>query len=204
MSQYKSHPFVIALEALTPIFAPSFFLRSARDNENTPPKYPLIDYVIVGGDGKTRDRATNKWRRTYTIQLDFLIQETKPLSWCNFDELKDAQDRQALFNKFDEMTEDFLTMLIEPSKMYKGLNLQDFIYGKFEFRLEAFIASRYWAKHGKDKLTGISSRFSISALSDSEGICCLVDDTPEQWQNIQALLIQNTTSWRIVDKILNP
>ena len=98
---FKPHPFVIALKALQPVFANGFYLRSARDAEEKPLQYPLIDYFIESGGVKTYDPSTNIWRASFDVRLDVMVQETKPLDWCKFDFLKDAQDRGALHHYFE-------------------------------------------------------------------------------------------------------
>ena len=205
MSQYKSHPITIALEALTPVFAPSFTLRSVRDDENKALKYPLIDYVIIGGQGSTYDNSKNQWRQSFFMQLDILIQETRPLCWTSFNELKDAQDRQSLYWLFEGMVQQFITLLINPSVVSNLLNTSDMIYSKFDFKLENFIASSYQNKHGVDKLTGISTQFVISAISEEGNACCLINNSNiKQLVELQNLTKLNSTSWKKIEALINP
>jgi hypothetical protein len=203
MSQYKTHPFILALEALCPILYPSFTLRSARDGEETPKKYPLIDYVIASGQGKTYNSSTKKFRGNFLIALDFFVKETNaPLSWCQYDELKDAQDRQSLFWFMEEQFDEFMRLLIDPRGASDKLNESDMIYSQHDFKLENIISTTYHSKQGPHKLTGITTLFTISALSDSK--CCLINNTVEQWEQLQKIVKEGSVSWRKIEKEINP
>lgn len=202
--QYKSHPFVIALEALCPVVTPSFALRSARDGEKKPLKYPLVDYIIIGGQGKTYSKSKNQWRSNFLVQLDILFQEGAPLDWCKYKELQDAQDRQALFWKLEQMIEQFITLLVNPSAALKELKESDLIYGQFEFELDAYIATSYHNKKGQNNLTGISSQFVLSARSEEGGACCLNDGTTEQYERFQKLTKEGSVSYRLLENLINP
>jgi len=205
MSQYKTHPFVLALEALCPILYPSFTLRSARDGETTPEKYPLVDYIIISGQSKTYNPGTKKFRGNFLVQLDLLVKETDdPLSWCEYDELKDAQDRQALFWFLEQQVEIFIKLLIDPRSVSTNLNEQDMIYSKFDFKLESFISTNPHNKRGAHNLTGISSVFTLSALSDDGSGCCLINDTVEQWEKLQKITREGSVSYKKIENELNP
>lgn len=203
-SQYESHPFVVALEALCPVIVPSFFLRSVRDDESNPPIYPLVDYVIIAGQGKTYSKAKNKWRVNILVQLDILIQEAPSLDWCQYEELKDAKDRQALFWNLEQKLEQFLTLLINPSAVTKNLSEMDMIYGKYQFELDAYIGTGYHNKKGKDWLTGVSGQFVLSLYSDDGGGCCLFDsDDTSQLERFQKLTKEGSVSYRKLENLIN-
>lgn len=204
MSQYKKHPIDIALEALSPIIAPSFALRSARDGEKIPDTYPLVDYIIIGGQGKVYDKGTNQWRSSFLIQLDILIQETKPLSWCEFDELKDAQDRHSLFWLFEQMLENFISLTVNPTAVSNLLRENDMIYSEYRFKMESYIQTLYRAQQGMDKLTGVSGRFVMSMLSEDGSGCCLINGGLKQLERLQDLTIEGSVSYKNIQNQITP
>lgn len=205
MSQYKKHPIDIALEALAPIIAPSFTLRSVRDDEEIPPTYPLVDYVIIGGQGKVYDRPTNQWRSSFFVQLDILIEETKPLDWCQFNELADAQDRHGLFWRLEQMLENFISLLVNPTAVSGLLRENDMIYSEYRFKMESYIQTNYHNKQGSDKLTGVSGRFILSLLSENGSGCCLINnDNAPQLEKLQALTKVDSVSYEMIQNEITP
>lgn len=203
MNQYQRHPIDIALEALTPVLMPSFFLRSVRDKE-TKPKYPLVDYVIISNDRKAYDKAKNQWRSSYLVQVDFLIKESNPLDWCQYDELKDAQDRHALHYRFERLFEKFIELLTNPTASSKYIsNQMDLVYGKLDFRFENFIGGAYLNKYGTDFVTGYSSQFVLSCVSDNADTCCFFDEELKLESLLPLTFIGSVSNKRITNA-LNP
>lgn len=199
--QYQKHPIDVAIESIAPIFAPSFTVRSSRDAETVVLKYPLIDYAIGGIQGVVFDPSKNLWRTSYFVVLDFLLQERKPLSWCEFTELEAAKDRHALFYDLDKIFTSFMELLTKPSKLSNLLNASDMIYAQHDFKLENIIAANYHYGHGGDKLTGISTQFVLSAVSDT---CCAIDSTNiDQLTKLQALTVIGSVSWNKIQAIIN-
>lgn len=199
--QYQKHPIDVAIESIAPIFAPSFTVRSSRDAETVVLKYPLIDYAIGGIQGVVFDTSKNLWRTSYFVVLDFLLQERKPLDWCIFTELQAAKDRHALFYDLDKIFTSFMELLTKPSKLSNLLNASDMIYAQHDFKLENVIATNYHYGHGGDKLTGISTQFVLSAVSDT---CCAIDTTNlDQLTKLQALTIVGSVSWNKIQAVIN-
>lgn len=212
MSNIKPNPFVLALEALCPVLVPSFTLRSVRDGERAKPEhYPLVDYVIVAETGATYDTSKNLWRVSYLLQLDFLLRETKEKAWCDYDELKENQDRQALHNQLASLTRSFLTIVVNPQAAIKNpsgkgpiLKECDTIFSEYDFRFESFIGTNFKSKHGNNKLTGTSSRFVLSWLDRDGGGCCVADGSVAQWERIQKLAVEDSLSWKMINNLITP
>ena len=177
MSQYKQHPFVEAMNVISPIILPSFKIRSIRDDNGSIIKQPVFDYVINSITDKVYDKSTRKWRATYNIILMLSILESKsPVDdWCKYDELKDAQDRQALFYRFNELLQEFIVMLVNPSAISKSIKNSDTIYSKYDFQLGLFRDGAYFNKKGKQDLTGIAIDIDISCFVGEQTVCCIDD-----------------------------
>ena len=203
----KDHPFVIALNALCPVLLPSFYLRSARDKEEVPAQYPLVDYIIVQGLSKSYDNSKKKFRSNFLVKLDFFVRETEtPNDWCKYTELKDAQSVQALHWFFENRIEDFIELLTNPRGASNLLNESDMIYSEFDFRLENFVSIIYHRKWGQDHLTGTSANFVLSAWSTSnQNQCCLIDESdPDQLEKLKKIVKEGSVSYLKIENILNP
>lgn len=201
MSQYKPNPFVEALNVIAPILAPSFELVSLRDDNNQRYSNPVISYVIASIVNKERLTQLNKFRTTYAIILDLGIRESlKPIDWCEYEELKDAQDMQALLYKMEVILQDIIVMLVNPSKFSKDLSNGDTIYSKYEFRFEGFRDGVYYRKKGKQDMTGVAIEFNLSFLSDENTTCCVDDNSKDIAEKLQALVEENTISYKLLQK----
>ncbi len=199
--QYKKHPIDRALEALAPILAPSFTLRSFRDKEGTVLKYPLIDYAIAGTTSKVYDASKNQWRSTYLVIFEILVQEKKVYDWCNYTELADAQDKHALFLAMEVIVEQLLVLLTNPSKIATQIRPLDTIYADLFFKIEGAFTSQYVSGHGKDLLTGVIANFEISCIDSEGGGCCLIDfNNTDQLQRLRDLMIYGTVSWNLLNQ----
>ncbi len=198
--QYQKHPIDTALEALAPILAPSFTLRSSRDGENIVRKYPLIDYTIVGAQGKTYDPSKNQWRSNYLVILEILVEERKPLSWCQYPELAQAQDRHALFFLLEQMIEQLITLLVNPKKVSNLISPFDTIYSELDFKLVNFIGSQNKFKQGGDETTGVVANFVLSSIDPDGGACCLIDyNNVNQLQELRDLMVLGSNSWNLLN-----
>ena len=199
--QYKKHPIDRALEALAPILAPSFTLRSFRDKEGTVLKYPLIDYAIAGTTSKVYDKATNKWRSTYLVIFEILVQEKHIKDWCNYTELANAQDKHALFLAMEVIVEQFIVMLTNPKSVSNLIRPLDTIYADLFFQQEGIVTTQNLSGHGIDKLTGIAANFEISCLDSEGGGCCLIDfNNADQLQRLRDLMQYGSVSWNLLNQ----
>lgn len=203
--QYQKHPIDRALEALPLILAPSFTLRSSRDSEHDVKKYPLIDYTIVGAQSKEYDPSKNQWRTSYLVVLEMLIEERKPLSWCQYSELSTAHDRHGVCYLMEQMIEKFLVFLVNPSKVSNVTNKSDSIFSDLDFKLVNYIGTQYKFKKGADETTGIYSNFVISCIDQDGAACCLIDyQNIDQLTKLRDLQKVGSNSWRMIDKLINP
>lgn len=204
MSQYQDHPFVLLINKIFPLLLPSFTLRSVRDKESYPEKYPLIDYVIIRGGRETFDRAKNTFRSQIDVQIDLLVKESEPLSWCEFDELKDAQSRQALFNFLHNRIREFIKMAVNPNKLDpKNLKVCDILWKDYDFQFVQTIGTEYHNKHTHKKLTGVSSVMQFSYIPQEDEVCCLNDGSYEFWTNLQRIVFKDSTSFKLIQNIID-
>lgn len=201
MSQYKPNPFVEALNVIAPILAPSFKLVSLRDELKQKLNQPTLNYVISSIPNKVWDNSTNKFRTTYEVLLNAeVLQATKPKNWCDYDELKDAQDIQALLYKLEILLQDILVMLVNPSKFSKDLSNGDVIYSKYQFILETFRDGGIYSEKGTKNATGVSIIFNLSFLSDENTTCCVDDNSKDIAEKLQTLVEENTISYKLFQK----
>ncbi len=201
MSQYKDHPFIIALNAIAPVIVPSFKMVSIRDDKSQKHKSPILSYAIASILNKVLDPATSKFRTTYSILLDLAVFESNtPLSWCEYEELKDAQNRQALFSKLEGLLQDIIVILVKPSRVSKDVKDQDTIYYKYEFRFEGFTGGTYYSGKGMPKMTGTYIEFNISCLMEENEICCVDDGSKEIAEKMQGLVKEGSNSYRFLQK----
>jgi hypothetical protein len=199
--QYKKHPIDRALEALAPILAPSFTLRSYRDKEGTVLKYPLIDYAIAGTTSKVYDTSKNQWRSTYLVIFEVLVQEKNIKDWCAYSELAEAQDKHALFLAMEVIVEQFIIMLTHPEKVTKLIRPLDTIYADLFFKLEGTPTTQNLSGHGIDKLTGIAANFEISCIDSEGGACCLIDfNNQDQLDRLRDLMEYGSVSWNLINQ----
>lgn len=199
--QYKKHPIDRALEALAPILAPSFTLRSYRDKEGTVLKYPLIDYAIAGTTSKVYDASKNQWRSTYLVIFEILVQEKKVKDWCDYTELADAQDKHALFLAMEVIVEQFIVLLTKPKSVSNLIRPLDTIYADLFFQQEGAVTTQNLSGHGVDKLTGIAANFEISCIDSEGGACCLVDfNNTDQLQRLRDLMQYGSVSWNLLNQ----
>ncbi len=199
--QYKKHPIDRALEALAPIIAPSFTLRSYRDKEGTVNKYPLIDYAIAGTTSKVYDTSKNQWRSTYLVIVEILVQEKHIKDWCNYTELADAQDKHALFLAMEVIIEQFIVLLTKPKSVSNLIRPLDTIYSDLFFQLEGSPTTQNLSGHGIDKLTGIAANFEISCIDSEGGGCCLIDfNNQDQLDRLRDLMQYGSVSWNLLNQ----
>lgn len=205
MQQYKPHPFTLALEALCPLLLPSFTLRSVRDYETTPVVYPLVDYVIISGQGKNYENSKNKFRSLYLVQIDILFEESSPNCWAEYEELSAAKERQALYYRLEEIFEQLIVLLVNPSAISPVLKGNDMIYSKYDFRLDSYLQTVYHNKKGADNLTGASARFILSAQSDGGVGCCLLEDgaSVDILEAFQKLTLTDSVSYKLIQNLID-
>lgn len=192
---YKEHPFILAMETVVPIFLPSFSVRSGRNKPNSI-KYPVFDYVIIRGLNKVYDNSTRKFRNTFEVQLGLLLQENKENFWCEYDELKHAKDRDALFYELEKQIEHIIKAIVDPKTAFNGLRYDDIVYSKYDFQFVSYLGTQPVEKQTKDFFTGVYSVFTLSYLSDEQEYCCSFDDTLKGLQNAQRLVEENSISWQ--------
>lgn len=205
MSQFKDHPFVEAMNVVAPIILPSFEVRSIRDDNGTIVKKPVFDYVINSIVDKTYDKTRRKWRATYNIILMLSVLETRsPVDgWCKYEELKDAQNRQALFYRFNELLQDFIVMLINPAAASGSISNNDTIYSKYDFEFVLFRDGAYFNKKGKQNLTGIAIDFDLSCFVGEQSICCVDDGSASVAEKLQSIVKSESVSFKKFQKIID-
>lgn len=199
--QYKDHPFVQALQVIAPVIVPSFEVVSMRDNEGTIFNGPIMEYVISSVTNKVYDKSKNKFRSTYNIILGLSVLESKtPLFWCEYDELKDAKDRQGLFHRMDGILEDFLIWLINPEAASPSIySNSDTLYAKYDFQLVSFNGGAFYSKSKtKQSMTGLAIDFNISCITGEGTICCSDDGTKEAAEIIQPITKPNSNSYKLL------
>lgn len=200
MSQFKDHPVVTLINTIFPIILPTFTLRSVRDLEQTPETYPLVDYVIIRGGRETLDRAKNTMRSEVQLQIDILVKETKPLSWCEYDALKDAQSRQALHSYFHSKMRQFIKTIVNPHRIEPSLiKYDDVLYRKYDWQFNQIIGTEYFNQNGKHKLTGVSSVIELSFIPQEDDLCCLSEpNNVDQLQKLQGIVNLNSNSYKLI------
>jgi len=199
--QYKKHPIDRALEAFSPIVAPSFTLRSSRDSEREVRKYPLIDYTIVGAQSKEYNSEKNEWRSHYLVILEILVEERKPLSWCQYPELATAQDRHSLFYMLEQIIEQLLVLLTNPSKISNLIRPLDTVFSDLFFKLENFIGVQNKFKSGGDETTGVVANFVLSCVDEEGSACCLIDyNNIAQLHKLRDLMQFGSVSWNLLNQ----
>lgn len=204
MSQFKDHPFVQLMNAIFPVILPNFYLRSVRDRENMPEQYPLIDYVIIRGGRETLERPKNTFRAEIDVQIDILVKETSPLSWCKFDFLEEAQSRQALYHYFQNKIREFIKLAVNPTRLDPtNIKQCDVLYKDYDWRFIQTIGTAHHKQVDKGKLTGISAAMQFSYIPQDDDVCCLIDGTAEQWEKIQQMVVQDSTSWKLIQNIID-
>lgn len=201
MNQYENHPFTEALNVIAPVIVPSFELISLRDDERQVYKNPVLQYVIGSIVNKVLDKSTMKFRTTYSIILNLAVFETKnPLDWCKYEELKDAQDRQALFSKLEGLIQNVIVLLIDPSRASKDIRNEDSIYYKYQFVYEGLRDGIYFSKKGTQNLTGVAIEFNLSCFTEDNSICCVDDETKEIASSFQPLVKEGSVSYLKLQK----
>lgn len=201
MNQYKDHPFVQALNVIVPLVAPSFEIVSIRDNKGII-KGPTFEYVISSLSNKVYDKSKNKFRSTYNVLIGLAVMESKtPLSWCEYDELKDAQSRQALFTKLDEMLESFLIWLVNPNAASKSVSNNDTIYSKYDFQIPTFRGGVYYSNSkGPRGSSGLMFDFDLSCFTGEGLICCADDGSKVIAEKIQTIVKEESNSFKLLQK----
>ena len=199
MSQFQDHPFVTLMNTLFPVILPQFHLRSVRDRESMPEKYPLVDYVIIRGGREVLERPKNTFRSEIDVQIDILVQESSPLSWCEYDFLKDAQTRQALFSFLHNRLRQFIKLVVNPTLIDPSLvKACDVIFEKHDWRFVQTIGTEYFNQKTADNLTGVSAVMQFSYIPREDSVCCLSDGTEEQYQNMQGMVLEDSTSYKLI------
>ena len=98
----------------------------------------------------------------------------------------------------------FITLLVNPKKVYPKWNEDDLIYSEFNFGQAIYRQTIPFAKSGKNKETGVSVFYTLSADFDIGGVCCIVDGTQKTFQELQALTKEGSVSWQLLEKEINP
>jgi hypothetical protein len=201
MTQYKNHPVIEALNVIAPVITPSFELVSIRDYGDQVFENPILSYVIASIVNKVLDKPTMKFRTTYSVILDLSIFETDtPLDWCKYEEIKDAQDRQALFYRLESLIQDIIVMFVQPSRASEDIQDEDAIYSKYQFIYEGFIDGLYYKRKGKQRMTGAIIEFNISCLTEENQICCVDDKSKEIAEKMKAIVSEDSVSYRRLQK----
>lgn len=202
--QYKEHPFTVLVCNIFPIILPNATIRSARDGEENPTKFPLIDYIIIRGGREELDKSKNTFRAVIDVQVDILVKETAPLCWCKYDGLEDAKTRQALFQKFHNYMRMFVKIAANPTRFYKGISFSDVLWSEYDFRFVQTIGTEYHNKKGVDKFTGISSVMQFSYIPQEDDVCCLDDGTNDFYEALRGIVKHGSSSDKIIENKIQP
>ena len=196
MELNPKHPLTLALCALSPVVGANYVLRSARDSEHEPDKFPLVEYVVHKERKSEFDFTRKCWRVELVVQLDFLLEEDNALECLAENELSDSQAIQALQFGLTSRIRSLIQFLILPSSIGEGYKDEDFIWSDYGFKLVELVESVYFRKKGSDELTGASSLFVLSVLDKDNIICC----TEENQDEVLCLLKPESVSARLLKK----
>lgn len=197
---YPEHPIAKALNVLAPLLDVNFDLRSARDAEKRPIRYPLLDYVVIIEQGGEYDTTKNSWRVNMLVQFDLLFQERHFAEFCNVSKLEGDQAAQAAFWKWSGDLRKIVSLMVNPKALTNVYKEEDIIFAKYDFRLVQWIETFYHRNKGADKLTGVSSRFLLSALDADNAFCCTDDDLA----GLRGIVFPDSVSDKMIVNKLNP
>ena len=196
--QYKEHPFTLLVCNIFPLILPSATIRSARDGEKYPSTFPLIDYIIIRGGREVLNKGKNTFEAIIDVQIDILVKETSPLSWCEYDDLADAKSRQALFEKFHSYIREFIKIAANPTRLSKLIKLHDVLWSEYDFRFVQTIGTEYHNRKGASNFTGISSVMQFSYIPQDDDVCCLDDGTNDFYEALRGIVEPGSTSDKLI------
>lgn len=194
MNLLPNHPINEILVAVAPILGANFVMRSARDSELEPTKYPLLEYVIHKEGLSIYDRTLRSWRVELVIQLDYLVEEHYVKSCLESLELEESLAVQALQHSITSKIRSIIQLITDPSSLGSQYKEQDFIWSKYDFKLVKVYESAYFRDIGADRLTGASTLFVLSFVDIDNVICC----ETQNLDSVYSLLKSESTSAKLL------
>ena len=186
------HPISLVLEALAPLVGANFVTKSARDSETEADKYPLIEYVIAKEGKASYDYSKKSWRVELVVVFSFMLEEDDVKECIPKEELEDSLAVQGIQYSMTSKLRSLVQLMINPGSLGREFKEEDFSWSKYDFKLERFIESVYFRRHGSNEETGASSLFVLSLLDVDNTICC----SAENLEQIYALLDPDSVSGR--------